>query len=165
MHLQEHLLPSHHIFCPNHSIHQQFCLSPGFLHLTLFLILGELARVNIQIIIPKLIKIIITHCLEDLGSLCCSRVLLGREMSMWLKKNMNHGVQRIVLLELLITRLEEISRIRNLEQTPAGITGRTGLDNGTFLDTGTKIGMETESGVTGGIEFVLKFGLVLKLPD
>jgi hypothetical protein len=84
---------------------------------------------------------------------------------MWLKKNMNHGVQRIVLLELLITRPEGISRIRNLEQTPDGITGRTGLDNGTFLDTGTKIGMETESGVTGGIEFVLKFGLVLKLPD
>lgn len=84
---------------------------------------------------------------------------------MWLKKNMSRGVRRIVLLELLTTRREGISRIRNLEQTPDGIIGRTGLDKGTFLDTGTIIGMETESGVIGGIEFVLKFGLVLKLPD
>lgn len=84
---------------------------------------------------------------------------------MWLKKNMSRGVRRIVLLELLTTRREGISRIRNLEQTLDGIIGRTGLDNGTFLDTGTIIGMETESGVIGGIEFVLKFGLVLKLPD
>lgn len=84
---------------------------------------------------------------------------------MWLKKNTSRGVRRIVLLELLTTRREGISRIQNLEQTPDGIIGRTGLDKGTFLDTGTIIGMETESGVIGGIEFVLKFGLVLKLPD
>jgi len=163
MHLQDPLLPSHRIRCPNHCIRQLFCLSLGFLHLTLFLILGELARVSIQIIILKLIKIIITHWLEDLGSLCCSQVLLGREMSMWLKKNLNRGVQRIVLLELLTTCWEGIYRIQNLEQTLDGILGLTDLDNGTFLDIGTNpiIGMETESGVTGGIELVLKFGLVL----
>jgi hypothetical protein len=82
---------------------------------------------------------------------------------MWLKKNLNRGVQRIVLLELLTTCWEGIYRIQNLEQTLDGILGLTDLDNGTFLDIGTNpiIGMETESGVTGGIELVLKFGLVL----